>query len=243
MALVGEAIGAGARQDRACAAICLSHRTLQRWQRDQSRGDQRPVRLQASKNKLNPLERERLLAVANSAEFGHLPPARSFLVLRIAGDTSLLNRPFTASCAPKTRVSTAVPNGPHKSATSRVRSVPRHPISCSVGTSRISPHRSRGALFTWFCSWISLAERSSAGRSMRPKAVRCHAKGSVHLFTGTTRSIVTALSASSSRPSAMRVRMPPYCLSASKFMSPPKQSIRSVGAAPRETGSPSSSSI
>ena len=137
MALVGEAIGAGARQDRACAAICLSHRTLQRWQRDQSRGDQRPVRLQASKNKLNPLERERLLAVANSAEFGHLPPARSFLVLRIAGDTSLLNRPFTASCAPKTRVSTAVPNGPHKSVTSRVRSAPRPQISCSVGTLRI----------------------------------------------------------------------------------------------------------
>ena len=74
MTLVSEAITAGAWQARACAAICLSQRTLQRWQRDQSRGDQRPVRLQAPKNKLDPLERERLLAVANSAEFGHLPP-------------------------------------------------------------------------------------------------------------------------------------------------------------------------
>jgi transposase InsO family protein len=82
MALVSEAIVAGARQDRACAAICLSHRTLQRWQRDQSRGDQRPVRLQAPKNKLNPLERERLLAVVNSAEFGHLPPSQ--IVPRLA---------------------------------------------------------------------------------------------------------------------------------------------------------------
>ena len=82
MGLVSEAIVAGARQDRACAAICLSSRTLQRWQRDQSRGDQRPVRLQTPKNKLNPLERERLLAVANSAEFGHLPPSQ--IVPRLA---------------------------------------------------------------------------------------------------------------------------------------------------------------
>ena len=34
MALVSEAIVAGARQDRACAAICLDAHTLQRWQRD-----------------------------------------------------------------------------------------------------------------------------------------------------------------------------------------------------------------
>jgi putative transposase len=82
MALVSKAIGAGARQDRACAAICLSHRTLPRGQRDQSRGDQRPVRLQTPKNKLNLLERERLLAVANSPEFGHLPPSQ--IVPRLA---------------------------------------------------------------------------------------------------------------------------------------------------------------
>ncbi len=82
MGLVSEAIVAGARQDRACAAICLSRRTLQRWQRDQFRGDQRPMRLQAPKNKLDPLERERLLAVANSAEFGHLPPSQ--IVPRLA---------------------------------------------------------------------------------------------------------------------------------------------------------------
>jgi putative transposase len=29
--LLSEAIGMGARQDRACAAICLSERTVQRW--------------------------------------------------------------------------------------------------------------------------------------------------------------------------------------------------------------------
>ena len=52
MALVAEAVVAGARQDRACALIALSRRTLQRWQR------------------------ERLLAVVNSPEFGYLPPSQ-----------------------------------------------------------------------------------------------------------------------------------------------------------------------
>jgi len=42
--MVREAMSSGARQDRACAVISLSERTLQRWQVDQSRGDQRPER-------------------------------------------------------------------------------------------------------------------------------------------------------------------------------------------------------
>jgi len=81
MTLVTEAIAAGARQDRACAAISLSERTLQRWQRDPLCGDQRPLRLQAPKNRLSVLERERLLTVANSDEFGHLPPSQIVPVL------------------------------------------------------------------------------------------------------------------------------------------------------------------
>jgi len=74
--LLREAMVMGARQDRACAAICLSERTVQRWQRDAARGDQRPERRQAPKNKLSMLEREHLVAVANSDEFGHLPPGQ-----------------------------------------------------------------------------------------------------------------------------------------------------------------------
>lgn len=80
--MVAEAATAGARQDRACAAISLSERTLQRWQRDELRGDQRPMRLQSPKNSLSALERQRLLAVANSDEFGHLPPSQ--IVPRLA---------------------------------------------------------------------------------------------------------------------------------------------------------------
>lgn len=80
--LVSAAMTAGARQDRACAAISLSERTLQRWQRDQLRGDQRPMRVQAPRNRLSALERQQVLTVANSDEFGHLPPSQ--IVPRLA---------------------------------------------------------------------------------------------------------------------------------------------------------------
>ena len=74
--LVNAAIAAGACQERACGAISLSERTLQRWQRDQSRGDQRSTRVQTPRNQLSEPERQSLLAVANSDEFGHLAPSQ-----------------------------------------------------------------------------------------------------------------------------------------------------------------------
>lgn len=82
IALVGQAIKDGARQDRACEVISLSERTLQRWQRDQSRGDQRPIRVQEPKNALSAQERQAVLAVAQSEEFGHLCPSQ--IVPRLA---------------------------------------------------------------------------------------------------------------------------------------------------------------
>ncbi|MEY3447210.1 MAG: hypothetical protein RIR45_1965, partial [Pseudomonadota bacterium] len=51
-------------RDGACSAISLSARTLQRWQRDQSRCDQRPTREQTPKNQLSEPERQSLLTVA-----------------------------------------------------------------------------------------------------------------------------------------------------------------------------------
>lgn len=80
--LVAEAVAAGARQERACAAISLSERTLQRWQRAPSCGDQRSIRAQEPKNRLSELERKRLLSVVNSDEFGHLSPSQ--IVPRLA---------------------------------------------------------------------------------------------------------------------------------------------------------------
>src|SRR5450830_376958 len=78
MAMVAEAILAGARQERACGAISMSERTLQRWHHDRAEGacDRRPARIQMPKNKLDELERRRLLAIANSPEFGHLSPSQ-----------------------------------------------------------------------------------------------------------------------------------------------------------------------
>lgn len=76
--LVAEAVDAGARQARACKAIELSERTLQRWQSGKADpvGDRRSVRVQQPKNQLSELERLRVLATANSAEFAHLPPSQ-----------------------------------------------------------------------------------------------------------------------------------------------------------------------
>jgi transposase InsO family protein len=82
MALVVEAVASGARQDRACAVISLSERTLQRWQRAPLSGDLRPARVQEPVNRLSPLERQAVLAVANSVEFGNLPPSQ--IVPRLA---------------------------------------------------------------------------------------------------------------------------------------------------------------
>lgn len=85
ISLVAEAILAGARQDRACAAINLNPRTLQRWQVDPSRGDLRPEREQAPTNKLSAREREHLLSVVNSDEFGSLPPSQIVPILADRG--------------------------------------------------------------------------------------------------------------------------------------------------------------
>jgi len=84
LTLVNEAMVAGARQQPACKLIELSERTLQRWKIDQANGiaDRRTGRVQTPANQLSPLERQQVLAIANSAEFGHLPPSQ--IVPRLA---------------------------------------------------------------------------------------------------------------------------------------------------------------
>ena len=81
--LVTEAVSAGARQTCACDVLGLSERTLQRWQGDGTvRNDQRPLRQYTPPKRLSEAERLALLAVANSEEFGHLPPSQ--IVPRLA---------------------------------------------------------------------------------------------------------------------------------------------------------------
>ena len=80
ISLVADSIDAGARQRQCCKTIELSERTLQRWQSDANSesclGDRRPSRIQIPKNALTPAERERILTVANLAEFAHLSPSQ-----------------------------------------------------------------------------------------------------------------------------------------------------------------------
>ena len=81
--LLSDAKLAGARQRPACAVLGLSVRTIQRWQReDDLTGDRRGARRAEPANKLSADECHALLVVANSAEFGHLPPSQ--IVPRLA---------------------------------------------------------------------------------------------------------------------------------------------------------------
>ena len=86
MALVDEAVAAGASQQRACAAIDMSERTLQRWRQAPLMADRRATRVQRPVNKLSELERQRIIAIANSIEFGQLPPSQ--IVPRLADQGS-----------------------------------------------------------------------------------------------------------------------------------------------------------
>ena len=81
--LLKDTIKAGARQVKACDVLGLSERTLQRWQTDQTvRCDQRPLRNYQPPHKLTEIERAQVLTIANSDEFGHLPPSQ--IVPRLA---------------------------------------------------------------------------------------------------------------------------------------------------------------
>ena len=63
--------------------VGLSVRTLQRWEDGETvRVDQRPFRQYEPPHRLTEAERAELLAVANSEEFGHLPPSQ--IVPRLA---------------------------------------------------------------------------------------------------------------------------------------------------------------
>ena len=81
--LIDEAMATGARLAPACAMLGLSARTVQRWQCGAPESvDGRTLRRHEPAHKLSADERAELLAVANSAEFAHLPPSQ--IVPRLA---------------------------------------------------------------------------------------------------------------------------------------------------------------
>jgi putative transposase len=81
-AMIAQAVAAGARLGRACEIVGLSLRTLQRWKLAGAAPDGRTTRLQQPVHALTAQERDRILAIANSAEFGQMPPSQ--IVPRLA---------------------------------------------------------------------------------------------------------------------------------------------------------------
>lgn len=78
VALIDDAVTAGARRAKACAELEVSDRTLRRWTRDgQLHADQRPlVPRPEPANKLTAAERAAVLEACNSTEFASLPPSQ-----------------------------------------------------------------------------------------------------------------------------------------------------------------------
>lgn len=78
VALINEAVTAGARRAMACAELEISDRTLRRWTKDgRVHPDQRPlVPRPEPANKLSADERTAVLDVCNSTEFASLPPSQ-----------------------------------------------------------------------------------------------------------------------------------------------------------------------
>ena len=78
VALIVDAVTAGARCGKACSELEISDRTLRRWTKDsQIHADQRPlVPRPEPANKLSAAERTAVLDVCNSKEFASLPPSQ-----------------------------------------------------------------------------------------------------------------------------------------------------------------------
>ena len=78
VALINDAVTAGARRAKACSALEISDRTLRRWTKDgQVHPDQRPlVPRPEPANKLSAAERVAVLEACNSPEFSSLPPCQ-----------------------------------------------------------------------------------------------------------------------------------------------------------------------
>ena len=78
VALINEAVTAGAQRAKACSALKTSERTLRRWIRGgEVHSDQRPlVPRPEPANKLSATERAAVLEACNSKEFASLPPSQ-----------------------------------------------------------------------------------------------------------------------------------------------------------------------
>ena len=170
--LLNESITQGARQAQACEVLGLSERTLQRWQTGETvQCDRRPLRDYQPPHKLTEIERAKVLAVANSDEYGHLPPSQ--IVPRLADQGRYLASESTfyrILRKQKTNWRTVAVNALPNPALSLVRSVPQRLINSIAGILPICHRLSAGSFSIFTCLWIFLAERLWVGRCMQRKA-------------------------------------------------------------------------
>jgi transposase InsO family protein len=78
VALINEAVTAGARRPKACIELEISDRTLRRWTNGgEVQPDRRPLAWRPEPaNKLSPAERAAVLDACNSEQFSSLPPSQ-----------------------------------------------------------------------------------------------------------------------------------------------------------------------
>lgn len=82
VSLVSVACLAGAKQEVACEIIGISTKTLQRWKKAPEKKDARLSPEHSPKHKLSPLERQRIISIANQDEYANLPACQ--IVPRLA---------------------------------------------------------------------------------------------------------------------------------------------------------------
>jgi len=170
--LLNETTTAGARQTKACEVLGLSERTLQRWQAGETvRCDQRPLRDFQPPHKLTVVERAEVMAVANSDEFGHLPPSQ--IVPRLADQGRYL-----ASESTFYRILREEKQLAHRRSErpAQTRTKPR--AICATAPNQLYswditylPSLIRGQFFICISLLIFSVERSLVGRCMKKKAV------------------------------------------------------------------------
>ena len=85
MELVAEAAESGARREKSCEILGISLRTLQRWEREPERGDQRQGPKSEPANALSEAEKMLVEAVATSPQFRDLCPAQIVPILADSG--------------------------------------------------------------------------------------------------------------------------------------------------------------
>ena len=83
-----QAVKDGARQSKACEALGLSERTVQRWTREDAvqADNRKSANREAPGNKLSVEERQAIVDVCNSDRFKSLPPSQIVPVLADEGE-------------------------------------------------------------------------------------------------------------------------------------------------------------